>query len=77
MYYKELKDILKKRLVLSGEGSYELVKDLVTEDSVNNLVDDYVWRRVSIDPIIFINRKRGDLSNLKRLEVAIRVLGEL
>ena len=72
-----LKDIVKKRLVMSGEGSCQLVKDLVTEDSVNNLVDDYVWRRVSIDTIIFINRKRGDLSNLKRLEVTSRILEEL
>ena len=72
-----LEDIVKKRLVMSGEGSYQLVKDLVTEDSVNNLVDEYIWKRVSIDPIIFINRKRGDLSGLKRLEVAIRVLEEL
>jgi hypothetical protein len=72
-----LKDIVKKRLVLGSDGSYELVKGLVTEGSVNNLVDEYIWRRVSIEPIICINRKRGDLSNLKRLEVAIRGLGEL
>jgi hypothetical protein len=71
------KDIVQKGLVMSGEGSYQLVKDLVTEDSLSILGFDHIWSRVHIDHILFINRNRGDLSSLKRLEVTSRVLGEL
>jgi hypothetical protein len=71
------KDIVQKRLVMSGEGSYQLVKDLVTEDSLSILGFDHIWSRVSIDTILFINQKRGDLSGLKRLEVTERILDEL
>jgi hypothetical protein len=71
-----LKDVVKKRLVMDSEDSYELLEGLV-DRSEDSLGHKYIRSKAHIDIVLFINWNRGALSRLKRLEVTSGILGEL